>query len=544
MLANKQHTRFYVSNLATTTAVTTGTVDDLTAGQIALVTLAGAVINTANSGSYDTLAKITAAYPGGVRLAVCEADGITRLSDVIIPSTITATRIKGYTSPSEKVSFIGSNGTTGAMDSSASTNYIIRLLLQSPLKFSGDYPLWKEGVYASLVSTSQAAIATGLLKSLNANFSREKADGEQFIKFDRVGTTTSIAAITGTTIIAKLTNGSKVVNGYTKTAEASVALTNDGALPATDGTILNIPSCNGRSFTFTTITSVSHTIYVGTKSLYLASAGDAAANGVALIAAINADTTGVGSLCVATGTNASVTITYKPTFYGLPPVVVKDTAGTPLTIAVTIASGDAVATKNLIVGTTTTETALTMDVPWEGATGYVFSGAVVATHIGIATLTSSAWGLKLTGVPRKYKLGAFPYQKADWTINLDGSFVTATVTDSVAWSKGSGFYQEVEELEWQLQQNEMMAGRNTIPPIVYKHNVSPLVRYDLTTIDFYSQNESSIITSNVRSLKRIILATNSEVIPGVTSARSVLTIATSPLALMTAIGGTTANTSL
>ena len=69
-------------------------------------------------------------------------------------------------------------------------------------------------------------------------------------------------------------------------------------------------------------------------------------------------------------------------------------AAAPATVAVTIASGDAVSVKYVAAATAAAAT-FELDEPWQGPTGYVIMVPTEATNIGITTLTANAWGLSL-----------------------------------------------------------------------------------------------------------------------------------------------------
>jgi hypothetical protein len=353
-------------------------------------------------------------------------------------------KLSGYTAPAEQVSFIGYNGSAGSLDVIDNTNFVVNVHLIDATR-GNIYQ--KFGAYKSVTSATQVQIATGLVNSLIRQFKNEPV---QYIRFSRTSNG-SVAALTGSATVAKLTKGSTTVKVYIKATAATVALTASTSSVAIND-VINIPSIGGRTFTFTAITSVGHSVHIGSQSIYVASAGNAAANCAAIVAAINADTTGIGSVCVASG-STSVTITYNKDYYALPPMVFSDPAGTPTTVAVTIATGDAVPIKYIASAATTTAATFELDVPYQGETGYAYTGTTAATHVGTST-TNTLWGIKLSGQAIPFQLNKYPYQKASFSVgltNFTSTVVTGNGVNSIGYAPNPGvnvFEQVAETLEF------------------------------------------------------------------------------------------------
>jgi hypothetical protein len=110
----------------------------------------------------------------------------------------------------QQVDYVGSNGTTGALDTIASNIYTIRLYVQGSTIADFMQQKIKEGFYKSntaAASYTQEAVATGLYDSLVANFSREP---EEEIRFGRINSGARTNLGTATTSLT-FTKGSTTV---------------------------------------------------------------------------------------------------------------------------------------------------------------------------------------------------------------------------------------------------------------------------------------------------------------------------------------------
>ncbi len=83
----------------------------------------------------------------------------------------------------QQVDYVGSNGTTGSLGAIVSNLHTIRLYIQEWSIAGFMQQKIKEGFYKSASTTTQSAIALGLVNSLIANYSREP---EQDLLFERV----------------------------------------------------------------------------------------------------------------------------------------------------------------------------------------------------------------------------------------------------------------------------------------------------------------------------------------------------------------------
>lgn len=349
--------------------------------------------------------------------------------------------LQSYTAPTEQVSYVGYNGTAGSLDVINSNNYVIGIDLKD---FTRGNIYHKFGAYKSTSSAAQLDIATGLTDSLIRNFANEP---NQWVKFSRTGNGT-VAAFTGSSTVTKVTKGSTKVYTYTVTADGTGTFTASTAT-VTAADVVNIPSSGGRTFTFATATLGSgaghYAIYIGTTLYLVADAGDAAANGTAICASINA-----GTQATASGTT-TVTITYNKDFYSLPPFVIKsDDDSTWTLVAVTVASGDAIPVKYKAAATTAAAATFELDIAYQGETGYVYEGTTAATNMGIAT-SNTLYGIKISGQVIPFQLNKYPYQKVNFGVTLT-NFTSTTVTGNgvssigSAASPGSGVPEQIAEV--------------------------------------------------------------------------------------------------
>lgn len=311
-----------------------------------------------------------------------------------------------------------------------------------------------KSISAYAADTLQATVAKNLFETHYRQFG-PLHEPFRAILCDRIARVTSVAAH-DTATIAYLVNGSKTVTLYTKTKAASAALT-ASATTIDAGTVVNIPSYNGRTFTFDP-TAEDHVVYIGETSYVVADAGDAAANGAAIVIAINA-----GTQAIASGTT-TVTITYLENTRALPPMVISDADGTPATVAVTIASGDAVPVQYVVAATTAAAATYTLDEPWQGPSGYVYIGTTAATNIGESTLNAAnAWGLKFTGVMEPFNpvTGKWTMVRFDVLGGAFGSF--GTEYKAVKANEGHGNWRAVATLEQYAQGNETFYRTSNYP---------------------------------------------------------------------------------
>lgn len=363
----------------------------------------------------------------------------------------------------EKIVFLGYNGTTGSFPTTASTSYHVgvtrrensksRRGLGFDMDFMGQY-------YNPATGASQSLWAFGMQNTLLGSL--ELCEQEiapqgtpSYARVEVVGDGT-VADFTGTATVVKVTKGSKQVEFVTAALAAST-----GTVAAND--IFNIPSSLGRSFTFVADADVNN-VTIGETTYAIADAGSAQQNADAIVAAINAGTQARAS--DVEGTSTTVTIEYNPCTYALPPVVY-DTVGTAH-VAVTIASGNAVANKYKVKAAVSAGASFLLTQAYQGETGYIVGGTTAATMAGISTVTN--YGIRISGVRNNYDVYRWrDYYKNDFKVVVRSEDEQATdvlVTESQNPRLGHGQFPQVAQSEYVSYGN---FGRNRMvtdmPPI-------------------------------------------------------------------------------
>jgi hypothetical protein len=463
------------------------------------------LVDEANNVVSTTLASSTAK----VRLATRRTDGTYRFSpwftySDIIPSS---KQYLAYARPQEQVSYVGANaaGTIAGLGTvTAGNTYELNVTLLHSMADTNNTPLIRLIPYMAVSGDTQQSVATGLMNAGLRIFNTRGGVAENCITLDRFASgATNTGAALATANLFKFTNGSKTVTAYLKDTAADVAMT-ASTTSVTAAGFITVPSSNGRTFTFTAITSVGHAIYLGSQSIYVASAGNADANCAAIVAAINAATTGIGSICVASG-STSVTITMNKDVVVLPPVVLSDPAGTVGIVAVTTSVGEAKSVKYVYDATTSAAATFNLDIPWQGATGYcttatIDSAAKFTYLCGTYTIgTTPLWGIKLTGKALSFNAITGKFQKVRFSVTpvgwanapinpytgtqfttLLGFDAVVTYGDAQTALEGSGNYEQVAEMEILTQfQNKGNQNLQAYPPTQYIQTASTTTTYGI-----------------------------------------------------------------
>jgi len=446
MINDKNVTYLYVGNVTNGYAdAATANLDTMPAGSIALLKVAS---NEVEEGAlvagqvYEVVNKLS--------------DGTILRSPAFTSADLVYANAEAYAQPSQQVSFLGYDGTTinGLGTITLGDSYSVQLSLSYTAGAISQQNLMKS-ISAYATDTSQATVAKNLFETHYRQFG-PLHEPFRAILCDRIARVDSVAAH-DTATIAYLVNGSKTVTLYTKTVEASAALT-ASTTTITAGTVVNIPSYNGRTFTFDAI-DADHVVYIGTSSYVVADAGTAAQNATAIAAAISA-----GTVATAVASDATVTVTYLEDTRALPPMVISDADGTPAEVAVTIASGDDVPVQYVVAAATTAAATYTLDEPWQGPTGYVYTGTTAATNIGESTLNAAnAWGLKFTGVMEPFNPVTDKWTMVHFDV-LGGAFGSfGTEYKAVKANEGHGNWRAVATLEQYAQGNETFYRTSNYP---------------------------------------------------------------------------------
>jgi len=500
---NQKFVKYLMLSKSDITLMAAGTVinepSDLTEGQLAIV----------NSANTTVVADQTGTAPYLVRV-------VQRVGDELIFSPwIDASKLRKVSAvtgvkSTEQVSFVGYNGTSGSLGGAPASiaDYILKGIIKNTKTTYNCTPFIAHWSYQAAASATEQTIAAGLLTSFNT---WAKRFPEKVLACELVAATTSVAAFTGSSTIIKVTNGSKSVATYIKAAAGNVTLTASTASVVTSA-VVNIPSWNGRTFTFSAVALGSgagrHVVYIGGTTYNVADAGTDAQNATAIAASINAGTQATASV-----DTAALTITYNEGQYFLPPMVLSsDDDSTFSNVAVTIASGDAIPVKYINGAATSAAATFTLATEWQGPTGYVYEGTTAATNAGITTLNGDDFGLKFTGKALPVNFEKRNYEKVRFELGLDGDFPTAAlVTDSVAASEGIGVYAQIGTLERQAQMNEGQAWLSAYPSVNYRNETAKMAAEDFplyqTIVDFYDDAMTPVLGDTVKSYATVIIAT-------------------------------------
>lgn len=127
-----------------------------------------------------------------------------------------------YAAATEQVSYVGYDGTTGSMDSTADNFFIVKLEHVPNSFIYGKRPAsYKYGTYQSGSSTSQVLVATGLVKSLVQNFKANRnTDWRVFAELTNAGARTAATATGAVTLT--FTKYSKRVTATDATASTNI----------------------------------------------------------------------------------------------------------------------------------------------------------------------------------------------------------------------------------------------------------------------------------------------------------------------------------
>lgn len=157
------------------------------------------------------------------KIARLNSDGELDYSETIPVSGITSIKATAYSAATQKVDYIGYNGSTGSIDEIASNLYQINIDLFNYGSLSPENKYFRSAHYEStaVASTySQEAVAGGLVKSLIWNFKREP---QERIRPEMITSDAGDALGTGTATSATVlfTKGSKTVSGWADVDDAT-----------------------------------------------------------------------------------------------------------------------------------------------------------------------------------------------------------------------------------------------------------------------------------------------------------------------------------
>jgi hypothetical protein len=435
------------------------TVDTLPVGSVAIVNEAGTV-------QTSSIAATTDEY----RIVKKTANGPV-FSPRFKYAEIVSKGAKNFEQAQEQVTVIGYDPTSAGGSLSTVTSgstWKLSLDLINTMGYYNSSSIIKDPVYTTQAAT-EADLVKGIVNNAISNFKAPRAAAGT-LEFNRTSNGT-LADFTGTGTLLKFTKGSTLVSTYIKAAAGDATLT-ASTMSTSVGDIYGVPSTLGRTFTFTAnilgTGAGRHIIYIGATSYDVADAGSADQNATAIAAAINA-----GTQASATAATSTVTIAYKPNFYALPPVVWYTADDSSFTnVTVTIASGNTAPVRYVAATAASSAASFTLDIPWQGETGYVIGGTTAATHTGVVS-SVTAWGIKINGLPQtidQFNPATDLFRKVRFKAslkNLTANTATSTITEAVAAKEGSGMLESVAVIE---NNGGFKKGREFIsayPPTVY-----------------------------------------------------------------------------
>lgn len=151
----------------------------------------------------------TAAVDGLIKYGQARGSEILWSDIIDLKNNLNGYNIGLAADETQQLDYVGYNGVSGALDTIASNIYTIRLNILDKTTAGFMQQKIKEGFYKSnavAASYTQSAVALGLVKSLQANYSREP---EQDIVFERINSGAQANALATATV--SVTKGSKFI---------------------------------------------------------------------------------------------------------------------------------------------------------------------------------------------------------------------------------------------------------------------------------------------------------------------------------------------
>lgn len=475
----KNVTQLFVVKKQTPTADLEGNVistyTDLKDGEAAVCDYKNTVIDAASTSGYNRF-KIIARVGNDLIQ-----------SDMVHKGTVRSYSVTGQSNEAKQVDYVGYNGSSGSLGTLASTIHTIRLYVDDPTISGFMQQKVKEGFYKSAASTSQAAIAAGLVESLIKNYSREP---EQDLLFERVCSGTKVALGTSVNTVT-LTKGSK----YFTATDIDDATGAGTALAV--GDYLAIPTGSQRKVTLAGSS--------GTATVSIL--------GLSLTASFDTDAAGTAAAFVTShyDTLAAVGVTVANPSGGILTFTTRDGSAIP-SFAVANATGDLAGTLGTVAASTTgvykisalntTTNVGTLDIEYQGES--IVYDDLELMQVEAASLGD--FGIKISGKEREFLVGKFASRPITFTTVVDfGDSSSTEATKSVAASSGQGTWKKLQTLEKELQADEyvyrmFVEGAPEDRMQIEKHKL-----YDVMSIEYDGEIQSGLGTT-VKSPKSILVA--------------------------------------
>lgn len=160
-----------------------------------------------------------------------------------------------------------------------------------------------------------------------------------------------------------------------------------------------------------------------------------------------------------------------------------------------------------IVSADTANNRFKLDRPYEGVDANHNTTASYG-YTGLAAAQASAvnWGVKLTGLDKKFKIGKYPYGVYRFDAHVDADDLSGTIVNtSQEANPGRGEGKAVAENEWLYQGNEGATYKRDFVHEEARSIANTAYNYDQIAIRAYNDKETSAV-SYVRSPIEVILA--------------------------------------
>lgn len=182
MIAQKNVTHLMVVD-GVAAGLTTETAEDLTVGQVGIRPLGEQLFADA-TGAIST---------GKHEFVQKRQDGSIFKSPVIDMAKVTAKKV-AYTAPTQRIRYVGYNGTSGSIDAENSTNYLLTIKHKFTFKVHNQYTYNKYGEYESDASGTQQEIVDALVANITNNYKKEV---DKLVRVERVCDEAGTAVPTG-----------------------------------------------------------------------------------------------------------------------------------------------------------------------------------------------------------------------------------------------------------------------------------------------------------------------------------------------------------
>lgn len=126
-----------------------------------------------------------------------------------------------------------------------------------------------------------------------------------------------------------------------------------------------------------------------------------------------------------------------------------------------------------------------------------------------AAAAAGDFGIVLESSEVKFVPGLFKFQNVTFDVHLSEAFGTTPITELELPGKGSGTYEEVAEMEWELRNNQREAYHNASYPVSEPLNAVDGVEYDLIVIESVDANARAINQYELSFMSTIIATDNS-----------------------------------